>query len=186
MERRKKMRKTGEKASPLADDLSTIIPAIVNIQKLSLKDWCKRNNWNDFQSVQFQFYAIPPGGYIPVPLPREAFTLSDKYQQVFDVLWKIQFLEQTSRNDLDKALIFNVACVLVLLIKGLLKSSVAFVKIPTTICQLLDLSLVILIITTFTYFYVSLASYCKYCRSKQKLSGMPEITNLLASLKFKL
>lgn len=153
----------------ISDDLSTIISAIVNIQKSSLKDWCERNNWNDFQSVQFQFYAISPDGYIPVPLPREAFTLSGKYYQVFDILREVQFLERKTRGDLDKALMFNISCIPIILIKAFLKSSNAFVSVPVVIHQILNLSVAMLIMTALVYLYGSLSSHWQCYQYKKSL-----------------
>lgn len=125
---------------------------------------------------------LSPSGYIPVPLPKAAFAETDKYQQVFDILWEIQFLERISRRDLDKAWIFIVSCTPILLLKNILKSLTAFASVPTVVYQLLDLSVVALIIVTLTYFYTSLSSHVKCWQCKNKLSKIPEFIDLLTSL----
>lgn len=177
------MNQLDQQVSLLTDDLTIIIPAISDIQLALLKDWCRRNSWSDFQIVQFQFYAIPPGGYIPVPLPKAAFAESDKYQQVFDILWEIQFLERISRWDLNKAWIFIISCTPLLFVKNILKSLTAFANIPVVVYQLLDLSVIALIIITVAYFYTSLSSHLKCWQCKNKLKLASEFVNLLASLK---
>lgn len=171
-----------KEVSTIANDLSTIILAIVSIQVSSLKDWCDRNNWSDFELVQFQFYAIPPGDYIPVPIPKEAFALSDKYQQVFDILREIQFLERGIRGDLDKTLMFHIACVPILFIKTFLKTSNAFVSVPIVIYKILDLSIAMLVVTALVYLYGSLSSRWQCRQHKKKLRKMSDIVDLIISL----
>jgi len=75
-----------------------------DMQLSFLHQWCRENGWSDLQLVNFQFYAIPSGGFIPVLLPKEALIELKKYHQVFDTLWEIQFLE--SKVNLVKIMLY--------------------------------------------------------------------------------
>lgn len=172
------MSKFDEEVSLLINNLTTIIPAIADIQLVLLKDWCRRNNWSDFQIVQCQFYAIPPGGYIPVPLPKVAFALPDKYRQVFDKLWEIQFLESVSEVSKENALVLTGSCFFLLCLKELFKKSTN----PTDVHQLINLAVALLMMFALPYIWAAISCYWKQCRCKSKLNRMPEFVDLLARL----
>lgn len=110
------------------------LPVPLYLQLSLLGKWCQANGWSDLQVVvDLQFYAISPGGFVPVLLPEQAFIEPDNYRQVFDLLWLIRFLKQMSRKDLDKTLIFRVAGVALLYLKDVMKSSNIPVALPNII-----------------------------------------------------
>lgn len=178
------MSKTDKEVSLTTDDLTTIIPAIVSIQKSSLKDWCERNNWSALQSVQLQFYAIPPGGYIPVPLPKAAFALSDEYQQVFDTLLELQLLERVSKDQKDKALISNIFCFLMLCLNELVKNTNSL-RYLDDFYLLVNLFFALSILIAITNSLVAISVYWEECQCRTKLSRMPRFVDLVAKMKLR-
>lgn len=175
------MSKIDEQVALLTDDLTTIIPAIVNIQKLLLKDWCRKNNWSELQSVQFQFYAIPPGGYIPVPLPKEAFATLDKYEQVFDMLCELQLLLRISKDQKDKALISNVFCLIMLCLNELVKNTNSL-RYLDDFYFLVNLCFALSILIAITNSLVAISAYWEECQCRNRLVKSLKAAELLMTL----
>lgn len=175
------MSKTDDKLSVMNNDLVTIIPALVNIKKLLLKEWCRKNNWSELQLVQHQFYALPPGGYIPVLLPQEAFATSDKYEQVFDMLCELQLLERISKDQKDKALISNVFCFLMLCLNELAKNT-SSLRYLDDFYFLVNLFFALSILIAITNSLVALSAYWKECQCRNKLGKSPKVAELLMTL----
>ena len=44
-----------------------------------LSQWCQENGWTDLFVERYQFWAFPPGGVLPSPLPHSV--LEDLYSQ---------------------------------------------------------------------------------------------------------
>jgi hypothetical protein len=60
--------------------LSPVLPmdSPSSLLKYSYKSalaWCQENGWTDLFVEQYQYWAFPPGGVMPLPLPSQALHL---------------------------------------------------------------------------------------------------------------
>lgn len=45
-------------------------------------DWCDNHGWTDLFVEQYQYWAFPPGGVMPLPLPPQALEFIDRDRQL--------------------------------------------------------------------------------------------------------
>lgn len=36
-----------------------------------VKEWCNENGWTDLFIERYNYWAFPPGGFMPLPIPKE-------------------------------------------------------------------------------------------------------------------
>ena len=129
-----------------------------------------------------KFYAVPPGEYSLVLLPKEALVESDRYQELVDIkLREIRFLKRTSQRNANIALGLNVVGVCLLYLRDSSKNAITSFT-NNHFIDYMNASIVFTIIFLLYYGFGSVLSYCQYCRCQKKLSRLPELVDLLISL----
>lgn len=175
---------------PLVADAHTTIIADIksallksDIKSALLKDWCRRNKWSNFQLTQDgKFYAVPPGEYSPVLLPKEALVESDRYQELVDIkLREIRFLKRTSKRNANIALGLNVVCVCLLYLRDSSKNTITSF-IHNHFIDYMNAFIAFAMTFLLCYGLLAVLSYWKYCHCKKKLIRLPELVDLLISL----
>lgn len=161
---------------------SSQFAATIIMQIRLLNNWCKANGWSEPQiaDADFQFYAIPPESYIPIPLPREALTEVDKYRDILFSIWEIERLEKTSEIRKDKALVFNIGCFLLLCIKYTLSNPI--VENLAAVVYIVDTSIFLSEMITIVYAYTAISDYWEGLEKKKQLNRSSEFRKLLTKL----
>lgn len=158
------------------------LPSALNVTSdmrvFLLRQWCRENDWSKLQKVDLQFYATPPNGFIPVPLPKEALAELEDYRKVVDILQEIQLLRVVSEVSKDNALFFTGFCLLSLCLKEVFK----MLPNPGDIHQLINLAIALSIVIALPYTWMAVSSYWEQRWCKSKLSRMPRFVDLLARL----
>lgn len=74
-----------------------------------IKEWCQDNGWTDLFMERYDYWAFPPGGVMPLPIPKETL-LEIKAEKGFSSQEKLWLTITSSVSILAAILSYLLSC----------------------------------------------------------------------------
>lgn len=159
------------------------LPTVIKLQRTLLKQWCTEHGWTEPQvGNDSKIYALPPGNFMPSPLPKEAFTQLEKLIDIFEELRELQGLKSLKQSTTKVTLLSSITCIPVVASSVPIRVAIDTSNSPVIVYSLFDCFIILFLMLPIISGSFALSSWYKYRKLKNQLANLV-VTDSLFSLK---